>query len=79
MGCAGSKPPELIAQPKSDALIEGILSASVETTVKVPDCLSAKRFVLGKNVKLKGACVRQGASEGSARPVSYEPGGCSAV
>ena len=59
MGCAGSKPPELIAQPKSDALIEGIVSASVETTVKVPDCLSAKRFVLGKNVKLKidGRCV----------------------
>ena len=59
MGCAGSKPPELIAQPKSDALIEGIVSASVETTVKVPDCLGAKRFVLGKNVKLKidGRCV----------------------
>ena len=35
MAFAGSKPPELFAQPKGDALIEGILSASVETTVKV--------------------------------------------
>ena len=32
MAFAGSKPPELFAQPKGDALIEGILSASVETT-----------------------------------------------